>query len=357
MHTHDRLHPASSSLVLLVLVGLSPGCTRGVETTPATPTPTPVAQNVEVPEWVAEVDWPAIFQDAITLTQTVTTQAPWQGHVSSLEDRTLGCPDFYTGPFTVATELVGHDDGIAWNDDCQTTGGTSFDGWLWWDSSVVEAGDPGTDDGRTADATRTVEGDALVNAGDGVQFTFEGTASDSLYRLDAYGYERFTYATTIDGTVGGLDAFEGTLTPEGYRTDLFMYLTGGDVDTFEARGNIYLFTPQLRERFDSVQVDLFLPGPNGAGPEDCTLEPLGWLGVRDADALWYDVVFLPRFEEDIAEEPYDDELRSACDGCGRLYIQGIEQPEVEICVDFSFLFDGSFTLPDPDDYVLPLHSL
>lgn len=356
MRTPSCLHAATACAILAP--ALLSGCAREGETaTEDTATEPAIVEAFPVPEWAAEVDWPVVFQDALRLTQTVTTQAPWRGHVSSLETREIGCPDLYTGPFTVATEQVGRDEGIAWNDDCETSDARFYDGWLWWDAQVSEAGDASTDEGRTADATRTVEGDAVVRTADDVYFEFDGEASDSLYRLDAAGYERFTYATTIDATVTGSDAFAQTLTPEGYRTDLFLYLTGGDVDTFEARGNVYLFTPQLHERFDSVQVDLFLPGPAGAGPGDCTLEPLGWLGVRDADALWYDVVFLPRFEEDIAGESFDDAQRSSCDGCGRLYIQGIEQPDVEVCVDFALLFDGSFELPDPDDYVLPLHAL
>jgi hypothetical protein len=146
------------------------------------------------------------------------------------------------------------------------------------------------------------------------------------------------------------------VTPEGYRTDLYQFISGGDVDRYEARGNVYMFTPQLQGKFDSIAVDIALQGPLGAGPEDCTLEPLGWIGVRDDEARWYDVVFLPRYEEDIVGDKYPNDPLSICDGKGRLYIQGIEQ-ELEVEVDFSFLFDGSFELPVAEDFILPLHSL
>jgi hypothetical protein len=161
----------------------------------------------------------------------------------------------------------------------------------------------------------------------------------------------------MDATVTGVDAFGvDTLTPEGYRSDLFFFLSGGDVDAFEARGNVYLFTPQLRDRFDSVEVDLAFTGPASTAPDACALEPLGWVGLRDANALWYDVIFLPRYEDDIVADPFPNDPRSSCDGCGHLYVQGIDQ-DIEICLDFNFLFDGTVPLPDPDDYVLPFHAL
>ena len=310
-----------------------------------------------LPPDIDTIDWVSVFQDAVGMMKTVNTQSPWLGHQASLDTRQAGCPDFWTGEFEIANVVVGNEDGVSWSDDCLTGGGLYYDGWVWWDSTITESGDPGSNDGRTSDGFRQIEGDAVVGDDDGIRFEFDGEASDSFYRLQAYGYERFVYSTTLDATITGRDMFEGTLTPDGFRSDLFMYITGGDVDYFEARGNAYFFTPQLHGRFDSVQVDMALVGPTGASPTDCTAEPLGWIGVRDENAYWYDVVFLPRYEEDIVGEKYPNDPLSVCDGCGRLYIQGVEQQGKDVCIDFSFLFDGSFPLPDPDDYVLPLHAL
>lgn len=352
-----------SATPLLLAAALLAGCKKDPEGTDTSGTedtgPTEPQNLYPLPDDIDTIDFVGAFRDAVTLMSTVSTQQPWLGHTTSLDVRAPGCPDFWTGPFTDAGILVGNDFGVSWYDDCLTTGGDAYDGWIWWDFDVVEYGDPTTLEGRTAEASRRLEGDGLVrDPAGGVKFEFDGEASDSFYRVDAYGYSRFVYSTTVDATVTGADIFgPDALTPDGFRTDLFMSITGGDVDTFQARGNVYFFTPQLHGRFDSIAVDMSLVGPTGAAPTDCQLEPLGWIGLRDADALWYDVVFLPRFREDIVGEPYPNDPLSVCDGCGRLYVQGIEQEGMEICVDFSFLFDGSFPLPDPDDYVLPLHAL
>ncbi len=315
-----------------------------------------VEQRFPVPEDVGTLDWQAIFTEAVDLMVAVNTQAPFNAHRSTMDTRVRGCPDFWTGEFTVGLETVGDARGVSWYDDCLLDSGLYYDGWLWWQTDVVEFGDPKTDKGRVSDAFRQMEGNAVVGDDKGVRFEFKGTATDTLSQTVAPYYERFTYSTTVRGTVTGRDAFEGTATPRGYRTDLFMYVTGGDADAFEARGNVYMFEPQLRDRFDSIQVDFSLRGENAAAPGDCIEEPLGWIGVRDANAYWYDVVFQPRSTDDIVGERFPNKELSACDGCGRLYVQGIEQP-VDVCVDFSFLFDGRFPVPDADEFVLPIRSL
>lgn len=354
-----------ASLVLLVLAAC-----KKEEEEPAPGPAGPPQQEVNdfpLPEDIAEIDFVAAFQEAARLMVQVNTQAPWRGHVTSLDTRTPGCPDFWTGEITVnALEVVGRDYGVSWYDDClaDTTpgdnvpdeGGLYYDGWVWWDFDMQEYGDPTSLDGRVSEATRTIDGDAAVGDDVGMMFEFDGTASDSLYHLEAYGYERSVYSTSVNATVSGRSIFgEESSTPDGYRTDLVMYTTSGDVELFEARGNVYMFSPQLMGRFDSIGLDISLQGQLGAAPDACTLEPLGWFGLRDADAYWYDVVFLPRTREDIVGEEYPNDPLSVCDGCGRLYVQGVEQ-DIDICVDFSFLFD-EFPLPTADEYVLPVHAL
>jgi hypothetical protein len=339
---------------------LAAGCTpEPEETTPTTGTTETETENLfPLPPDIDEIDWESVFADAIRAMLTVKTQSAWQGHAASLDLRQPGCPDFWTGQFTDNNVLVGSADGISWFDACETEGGLQYDGWITWDSSVLEYGDPTTSDGRTTEATRSLEGKALVATADGPRFEFNGDANDNLYVVEAYGYNRFTYSSTVDGTVTGSDVFApDSVTPEGYRTDLYQFISGGDVDLYEARGNVYMFTPQLQGRFDSIAVDISILGPLGAGPDDCTLEPLGWIGVRDQNAYWYDVVFLPRTQEDIVGDRYPNDPLSVCDGKGRLYIQGIEQEGRDVEVDFSFLFEEDFGLPTAEDYILPLHSL
>jgi hypothetical protein len=349
-----------AALVTLALVGACKG--NDDTSTPATPTTTvqdTTPPAFPLPDDLDTIDFVSAYRDAMSLAVSVTTQQPWLGHTDSITGRGPGCPDFWTGQITdTAGQLIGNDFGLSWYDDCQTSLGAEFDGWIWWDFDVIEAGDPTTQEGMTSDATRTIEGDAFVSDLSGVVFEFDGTATDSFYNVEASGYSRFTYSSTVDATVTGTAPFgTDSLTPEGYRSDLFLFLSGGDVDAFEARGNVYLFTPQLHDRFDSVEVDLAFTGPESAEPGSCTLEPLGWIGLRDENALWYDVVFQPRFEDDIVGDPYPNDPRSTCDGCGHLYVQGIAQ-DIEVCMDFTFLFDGlTVPLPNPDDYVLPLHAL
>ncbi|MEQ1505509.1 MAG: hypothetical protein ABMB14_24970 [Myxococcota bacterium] len=309
-----------------------------------------------LPPDISEIDFPAVFQEAVRLMATVTTQDPWRGHAASMDVRQLGCPDFWTGTYLDAGITVGHDDGVSWNDGCATDDLIGFDGWVWWTFDVQESGDADSYDGRISDASRTIEGNGLVSDEDGVRFEFDGSANDTLYEVRANGYHRYVYSSSLNATVTGRDVFAAdSPTPRGYRSDLYLYVQGGDVDNIQADGNVYLFEPTIAGRFDSIGVDMALQGPLGAAPDACTLEPLGWIGLRDADAYWYDVVFLPRSEENIIDVDYPNDPLSVCDGCGRLYVQGIDQG-VDVCVDFSFLFD-EFGLPDADDYVLPMHAL
>jgi len=339
--------------LLLSCQGLQspPADTATTATGPATPDIT-----FPLPPDIADTDWVAVFTDAANLMLTVNTQSPWAGHRASVDDRLPGCPDFWTGEFTAGGVTVGSTDGVSWYDDCVTDGGLGYSGFVTWTTDVAESGDASTVYGRTSDAARSLSGNGIVTDADGVKFEMNGTASDSLYQLEAYGFSRFVYSSALDATVTGRDAFApDALTPNGWRSDLVMSITGGDVQTFTARGDVYLFTPQLQQRFDSIEVDMDLQGPLGAAPDDCLLEPLGWIGVRDPDANWYDVVFLPRHDETVTGTGYDAP-QSVCDGCGTLYVQGVEQ-DVQVCLDFSsFVFDN-FKLPNPDDYVLPFHAL
>lgn len=332
------------------------GCGGGED--PATTAPTTTSSTTvtdDLPD-VSDVDFEQVYTDAVAALFLVTTQAPWQGHISALETRQPGCPDLWVGGVEDAM-MTADDGGASWADDCRTEGGLYYDGWVWWDFDASAAGDAETSDGRIEEASRVLEGDAVVGVDQDVRFEFKGRAEDYTYQVNAANdYSRWIYRTTVDGTVTGTDVFSGTLTPRGWRTDLYLELTGGDVDHIEARGNVYMFEPQLGDRFDSIQVDLDLPGEKGAGPDDCILEPLGWIGVRDPDAVWYDLVFLPRFTDDIIGEEYPNDPLSECDGCGTLYIRGIEAGEV--CIDLASAFAAAESaVPQTEEFVLTLHDL
>jgi len=323
----------------------------------ATKPTTPPAQ-FPLPPGIADVDWEQVFTDAANLMLTVNTQAPWAGHQASIDARQPGCPDFWTGQFTVAGVDEGSDNGVSWYDDCLTDGGLGYSGFVTWETDLIEnGGDPNSNTGRTVVDSRTLTGNGIVTDLDGVKFEFNGTASDSLNQTDAaYGFQHVVYSSRLAATVTGRDAFtEDSLTPDGWRSDLILSITNGDVQQFTAQGDVYLFNPVLDEKFDSIEADMTLQGAAGARPGECLLEPAGWLGVRDPDANWYDVVFMPSSNQTITGTGYDAP-QSECDGCGYLYVQGVAQ-DIQVCIDFSsFVFDN-FKTPDHTDYILPFHSL
>jgi hypothetical protein len=131
------------------------------------------------------------------------------------------------------------------------------------------------------------------------------------------------------------------------------------VEQVEIRGNAYFFSPMIAGRFDSVAMDLALLGPGALGPEDCALEPRGWIGLRDEEAYWYELVFGPLATDDATGGDTSSEAYTDCDGCGKLYIRGTEVTEVgTVCPDLEAARQSAaLSPPEATDYVLPLHSL
>ena len=83
-------------------------------------------------------------------------------------------------------------------------------------------------------------------------------------------------------------------------------------------------------------------------------EPRGWIGLRTEDAYWFDIVLQPRFDDDPTADPYDNADYSPCDGCGTLYVRGLEQTDITVCPDLSFLWNGGLTHPAPTDFALSI---
>ena len=198
-----------------------------------------------------------------------------------------------------------------------------------------------------------MEGAASVHDGDELLFSFVGTGNDAMYRSESVDYLQWSYTTNIAGTSRGSASHPASATiPGGFRAELFLNYTGGEVSSMEARGELYLQERRLQQRFDSISVDIALAGPGALGPDDCSEEPLGWISLRDENAYWYDLIFQPRYEDDATDEDFENLPYGECDGCGTLYIRGVQVDTV--CMDFSWFWDGSLGTPDPEDYVLPL---
>jgi hypothetical protein len=309
--------------------------------------------DLEVPS-VADLNLEEVYETALGLAATTDLRPVWAAHVETLTMGTPGCPDFYAGAPTTETDVV-DEPSWSWMDHCGQSS-TAYDGYISWVNSVsADSGDPNTPIGRTTEGERSMLGSGIVSQGDDVLFEFRGDAQDAFSLVESEGTTDYTYSSQIDATVTGSLPFDGSVTPNGYRTEMYVRYSGDTAQRAEIRGNLYLFEPTIADRFDSVSLDLELIGA-GASPDDCTLEPRGWISVRDSDAFWYDVVFLPRTDDDVTDGDYPDDPYTKCDGCGRLYIRGLDQG-VDVCPDFSFLWTGALTEPEPEGWATSLRDL
>jgi hypothetical protein len=305
---------------------------------------------------ISGIDFQAAYRDALSLSLGVVGGVPFDTHTTLLAERELTCPDVYAGiPDDSIDDLDEDMGGASWWDFCETGGGQLWAGYSWWDSDAQINGTSADIGGVTADGLRSLIADATVRRDNAPEWEFDGSLEESLHHTYGTGFDDFTWSSTLDATFTGTRAFDAHPdTPEGWRSDLYLFSQGGAVDSLEARGNVYLFQPVLHDRFDSIVMDLEIQGAAGAPPDTCLAEPLGWIGLRDADAIWYDLIFLPRTGNDVVDAPWENPL-SNCDGCGTLYVRGVESGEV--CVDLSFVLSDFIEPPDIDDFVLPLRGL
>ena len=313
---------------------------------------------------LSDVDEQAAILEAMDIALSIRGSDIWAGHERAFERRFEGCPDVYVGA-PEDSDLDEDDgargEGMSWSDFCESPGGLYFRGWHHWISSATTTGDVNDSAGRTQEATRTLSGNAVIGDRDDIRYEFEGQVSDSVYVVQAGDYRRETWSSQLVGSANGTDLFApaSSPTPSGYRADLYVSVQTGDVQRFETRGDIYLFADRIQDRFDSVSMSLEFIGELGAGPEDCTAEPRGWIGLRDENAWWLDIVFQPSGDDD-ATDPYEDPEYTACDGCGTAYLRGVEQTVElgEICLDLSAVWSAEgLAAPDPDAYISQLRDL
>lgn len=317
-------------MILLLLA-----CTEEPVPTDSGPAPEPLP----IPD-LTGVDLPAAYAEILRAALGVDMSVAWRGHAASLTEREAACPNLWTGS---PDDQMGDEEALTWSDRCSTNANVSFGGTLQWENALQTTRE-GT--GTTTTGSRSLSGDGVVSHGDEVLFEFDGEGSDAFTLIEDGDYQRWTYNSLVQATVTGTLPFPDGPTG-GWRTDLNLELSGGDGARVAARGNVFFFEHRIQDRFDSGAMDLEMPGPGSADPEDCALEPHGTLSLRDEDAIWYDLVFLPLYEEgDYADDPY-----AVCDGCATLYVRGQEQPEL-VCPDLSWLFVEAPTPPEPADYAL-----
>ncbi|MAA80552.1 MAG: hypothetical protein CL916_14955 [Deltaproteobacteria bacterium] len=301
-------------------------------------------QELELPS-LDGIDVNTAFTEAITLVGKVQLNPAWKGNREALSYKRPSCPDIYVG---MTDDIEIPTNGVIWNDFCNTGTGLEFSGYTAWVGTLEQSGDIESPEGNIINGTRQMSGQALVRVSGENIYEFKGTGQDALYRVQAPNYDRWTYSATINGTIQGSQA-NGE--DAGFRSDMYIYATGGDANTLEARGNVFWKQHRIQNRFDSAAMDILLVDPASAGPDDCALEPKGWIGIRDENSFWYDLVFMPMDAEDDAG--YEDEDRSQCDGCGTLYLRGNEtQAYGEICPDFSSIWTETLIdLPQAEDFV------
>ena len=338
--SHTRLLTWASLTFLLVA-----GC--GTEEPETTPALGPEAEELVLPD-LENLDLASAIQNGLQLALKADMRQPWAAHADTLGLTQTGCPDFYVGDLE-SLGLEDIDAGYAWSDRCRTGGGLGYSGLMGWSSSLSEEGDSSLDEGSTIIAERSLEGDAVVDDNDGMLLEFDGVGSDSYYAVEAPDYLRWTYTSQLAATITGQLAMGETDYPSGWRQDVYMRYSAGDEDSLELRGNLYLLEERL-DRFDSIAMDFSLQGSKGASPEECVAEPSGYFGLRDTNAYWYEVVFQPRDTESDPDVNYDNPL-SECEGCGTLYVRGVESGQV--CVDLSVVWD-TLSQPELDDHLLPI---
>lgn len=301
------------------------------------------APSLEVPD-LTGIDLELAFAEGMRVVPSIQLSAAWSQHAALVELGQDGCPDLYAGgPDSEDMDVEG---GQSWSDYCETAGGLYFRGFAWWDSAISVSGDD--EGGTTIEATRELVADAAAGDSQDLRFGFDGEAEESIYRVEDGDYVHATWSSLVTAS---FDSTEGDDDGSDWRGDLYLSWTGGDVADLELRGNAYFYTTIIEDRFDSVGLDLTWASPASSDPESCTSEPTGWIGLRDTDANWYDLVFQPTDDGDYADLPYTE-----CDGCGTLYVRGIEQGTVCPSIDFD-TFYADFVPPDVQDFVFPLREL
>lgn len=355
-----------TGLLLACAMGLTAGCSAKSEEDAKSADEVDLgapAPDLVLPD-LSDVDLEAVWMEAMQAVLAARGTNIWAGSTRALDRRFEGCPDIYVGAPPEADLDEDDDaraDGLSWSDYCETSGGLYYRGYQHWRGGASLQGDPESDAGRVSDARRTLLGDGTVGDPQDTFFEFRGTAEDTLYRVEAGDYQRWSWSSSFVGTATGSDIFEPVSSPlaGGLRADLYMASAGGDASTLELRGDAYFFERRLQDRFDSVSLDVSMVGPLSAGPEDCTLEPRGWIGVRDSNAWWVDVVFQPTADDDLSTADPDDPY-TACDGCGTLYLRGLDQTiELgQVCTDFSAIWADPLLQPvAPETFIYVVREL
>lgn len=210
-----------------------------------------------------------------------------------------------------------------WLDTCTSAAGTTFSGYaalVAWD-----AASEGT--GLIRDG-RSIAGVASVTSADGTRLDVGGAARVVTFTPEGVAPGEPAWYGWWQSVVDGSFAYDG---PAGEGT----WLADGETPALSAAA---YHAPAHDLRYLAVEGSLPATGDasavvfdglvvmNEALEPDCR-EAAGVVSVRDADGVWYDVVF---DGPAAAGDPVD---LAACDGCGAAWLRG--EPAGEVCPDLS----------------------
>ena len=259
----------------------------------------------------------AALSDFVDTILTISPEPALSGYEAVLEDGDVSCPSWYE-----------QDGNIFWYASCEASSGASYDGYGFY--NIYEDDTTVFGDGRAWDVVY-VSGAATMSDAAGHTFHIGG----DIYQGTGYGLNGDTSTSFVAAVYGSLawdgDSAEGTWLDEGVAPSFFAYGITYPVGLGDATAN-YLSLDgtvgNLSAAATAVEFsDLLVVDEQFGYP--CEQEMAGALAVRDADGVWWDVVF------DV--DPKTWEMTGDCDGCGAVF-KGTELVG-EACVDSSTLLD------------------
>jgi len=309
-------------------------CTGTQATTDTTVGPLQVDPPPKPPTDLQQIDMTKAIEDALHLGGGTTLAAAWNGHINTVLGAPIDCPQIFLGPppdSVLGNTEINMDDenpGYSWAAACITPDNVDYEGFTYWTTLLT----PGAGGERTLDADATVVAGSGDNAD--TRFAFTGSANDNLNVVDG------TYDSTINGRLSGslVGLGSGVQTGGDFVTtitsDGTLSITGS-VTTFDGFGkpdNRDPGAPELQDvpswkhgmpRFTSATFDLqFTP--------DCPQEPLGYVGLRGDEGFWFDVYFLPQYDDSGAPSaqvdafPFEEIDNQACDGVGTVFARNVD---------------------------------
>ena len=296
-------------------------------------------EELTIPDMTG-IDFEEAFVEMVKNTNYVQLNPIWDANQTAVTRGRTTCPDLYVGGPEVGDNLdLREADGVSWRDECATSAGMQYSGFVYWD---IPSFSP------NVRASRQLAAGGSVKLYNELLFSFSGEATDTFNTVyDGEELVQWSYSTTVAGTVRGQDAVDEGMA---YRSDLSFSASGHqNTSTLSLSGEMYWLRYRVQDRFDTLIASLSMVDPAVHTSDECPDEPVGRVSLRDTGGVWYDLVFTPT--NDLEEQ--------ICDGCGTLYLRGLETIEYgEVCPDFSTIWPGyNIRIPTNEEFILTIQQL